>query len=423
MRARRAGVPATTSSGARRPSSSAARSTARAVEVLVASADRLQHRARRRQVPDMRVAEQRGLGDAARRRAARGTRPSRGSAPCPGSVRRRRTWAFARPSRRTGRPAARCRCPSGGRAAPFHQATPSVALNISRCTARGPRPPRAARRAGCRRTRTRWEARRRTPRSRRWGRSPAQWRPSPGRNAPSSPTMPASGASGASAATSACSTSRSAGSHHAAIRLALRRDPAEMTERDRAGPDRDRFELGPLEAHPAEDRTAPAGCPARGRNLAPALALRGKNGDAPPPWPVPSCPPTTSGGSSSSSRSAPTSGTSARRCPIADIVAALYGGVLRIAGPRRSRARPLRPVQGARRARALRRAAPARAGSPREQLDTYCGDGSLLGVHPEHALAGHRLLAPARSARGCRSAPAPRSRPACRARRGASSCW
>ena len=49
---------------------------------------------------------------------------------------------------------------------------------------------------------------------------------------------------------------------------------------------------------------------------------------------------------------------------IADIVAALYGGVLR-SHDRRPRPRPLRPLEGPRRARALRRALPATAASTR----------------------------------------------------------
>ena len=56
--------------------------------------------------------------------------------------------------------------------------------------------------------------------------------------------------------------------------------------------------------------------------------------------------------------------------------------------PRRSRPRPLHPLEGPRGRSPSTPRSSCAAGSAAERLDTYCGDGSLLGVHPEHALRG-----------------------------------
>jgi transketolase len=72
---------------------------------------------------------------------------------------------------------------------------------------------------------------------------------------------------------------------------------------------------------------------------------------------------------------------------IADIVAALYGGILRIADP----ADPERDrfiLSKGHAALALYAALTLRGWISEDQLATYCGDDSLLGVHPESALAG-----------------------------------
>ena len=72
---------------------------------------------------------------------------------------------------------------------------------------------------------------------------------------------------------------------------------------------------------------------------------------------------------------------------VADIVAALYGGVLRLehpADPERDRF----VMSKGHAVLAVYAALALRGWLDRAQLDTYCGDGSLLGVHPEHALAG-----------------------------------
>jgi len=72
---------------------------------------------------------------------------------------------------------------------------------------------------------------------------------------------------------------------------------------------------------------------------------------------------------------------------VADVVAALYGGVLHIPSlvdPDRDRF-----VLGKGHAvLAVYAALHLRGWLPAATLDTYCGDGSLLGVHPEHQLEG-----------------------------------
>jgi transketolase len=72
---------------------------------------------------------------------------------------------------------------------------------------------------------------------------------------------------------------------------------------------------------------------------------------------------------------------------IADIVAALYGGVLRIdepAAPERDRF----VLSKGHAALALYAALAATGRIDRSLLSTYCGEGSMLGAHPEHALPG-----------------------------------
>ncbi|MDB5028944.1 MAG: transketolase, beta subunit [Candidatus Eremiobacteraeota bacterium] len=72
---------------------------------------------------------------------------------------------------------------------------------------------------------------------------------------------------------------------------------------------------------------------------------------------------------------------------IADIVAALYGGILRIASPD-DPDRDRFILSKGHAALALYAALALRGWISEEQLATYCGDDSLLGVHPEHALNG-----------------------------------
>lgn len=72
---------------------------------------------------------------------------------------------------------------------------------------------------------------------------------------------------------------------------------------------------------------------------------------------------------------------------VADILAALYGGILRIENP----SDPDRDrfiLSKGHAALALYAALHLAGYLPAELLDTYCADGSLLGVHPENELAG-----------------------------------
>lgn len=72
---------------------------------------------------------------------------------------------------------------------------------------------------------------------------------------------------------------------------------------------------------------------------------------------------------------------------IADLIAALYGGILDIPSPDDpERDRFLLSKGHA--ALALYAALHLRGWVSEEQLATYCGDNSFLGVHPEHALPG-----------------------------------
>lgn len=72
---------------------------------------------------------------------------------------------------------------------------------------------------------------------------------------------------------------------------------------------------------------------------------------------------------------------------IADLLAALYGGVLRI-GDARDPERDRFVLSKGHAALALYAALAATGRIDRDLLQTYCGDGSLLGAHPEHALPG-----------------------------------
>jgi transketolase len=72
---------------------------------------------------------------------------------------------------------------------------------------------------------------------------------------------------------------------------------------------------------------------------------------------------------------------------IADIVAALYGGVMRITAPDDPE-RDRFVLSKGHAALALYAALALRGWITDEQLATYCGEDSLLGVHPESALAG-----------------------------------
>ena len=72
---------------------------------------------------------------------------------------------------------------------------------------------------------------------------------------------------------------------------------------------------------------------------------------------------------------------------IADIVSTLYGGVLDVAGPDDPE-RDRFILSKGHAALALYAALHLRGWLSAEELDTYCGDGSRLGVHPEHFLPG-----------------------------------
>jgi len=72
---------------------------------------------------------------------------------------------------------------------------------------------------------------------------------------------------------------------------------------------------------------------------------------------------------------------------VADIVAALYGGVLRIAEPDASD-RDRFVLSKGHAVLAVYAALALRGWLTAADLDTYCGDGSRLGVHPEHTLRG-----------------------------------
>ena len=72
---------------------------------------------------------------------------------------------------------------------------------------------------------------------------------------------------------------------------------------------------------------------------------------------------------------------------VADIIAALYSGGMDIGDPDASNRDRLVLAKG-HAALALYAALHQRGWLTREELNTYCGDGSLLGVHPEHRLRG-----------------------------------
>jgi transketolase len=72
---------------------------------------------------------------------------------------------------------------------------------------------------------------------------------------------------------------------------------------------------------------------------------------------------------------------------IADLLAVLYGGVLRI-GEAREPERDRFVLSKGHAALALYAALAATGRIDRALLGTYCGEGSLLGAHPEHALPG-----------------------------------
>jgi transketolase len=72
---------------------------------------------------------------------------------------------------------------------------------------------------------------------------------------------------------------------------------------------------------------------------------------------------------------------------IAEILAALYSGVLRVSAPKDPE-RDRFVLGKGHAALALYAALHLRGWLSREELDTFGGDGTLLGVHPEHALRG-----------------------------------
>ncbi len=72
---------------------------------------------------------------------------------------------------------------------------------------------------------------------------------------------------------------------------------------------------------------------------------------------------------------------------IADIITALYGGILNILDPD-ARDRDRFILSKGHAALSLYAALYMKGWLSQAQLDTYCGDGTLLGVHPEHQLRG-----------------------------------
>jgi len=72
---------------------------------------------------------------------------------------------------------------------------------------------------------------------------------------------------------------------------------------------------------------------------------------------------------------------------VADLMAALFGGGLRIESPE-DRERDRFVLSKGHAALALYAALHLKGWLSREQLDTFYGEGSLLGVHPEHQLRG-----------------------------------
>lgn len=72
---------------------------------------------------------------------------------------------------------------------------------------------------------------------------------------------------------------------------------------------------------------------------------------------------------------------------IADIIASLYGGVLNVPAPDDPE-RDRFILSKGHAALALYAALHLRGFVTRDELDTYCADGTLLGVHPERALTG-----------------------------------
>jgi transketolase len=72
---------------------------------------------------------------------------------------------------------------------------------------------------------------------------------------------------------------------------------------------------------------------------------------------------------------------------VADIIAALYGGVLRVSDPKDPE-RDRFVLSKGHAMLAVHAALFLRGWLTQEDLNTYCGDGSLLGVHPEYGLRG-----------------------------------
>jgi len=72
---------------------------------------------------------------------------------------------------------------------------------------------------------------------------------------------------------------------------------------------------------------------------------------------------------------------------VADVVAALYGGVLRLSVPG-APDRDRFVVSKGHSVLAVYAAMHLRGGLSQAELDTYCGEGSLLGVHPDRELPG-----------------------------------
>ena len=107
---------------------------------------------------------------------------------------------------------------------------------------------------------------------------------------------------------------------------------------------------------------------------------------------------------------------------VADILAALYGGVLRVEDPADVE-RDRFVLSKGHAALALYAALHLRGWLAAELLDTYAGETARSSAFTPSTRCAASISRPARSARASRSAPAPRWRPGSSGRRDASSSW